>query len=801
MNLSPVSTLWLLVCTCLVALMQAGFLCLEAGLTRSKNSINVAVKNVAGLGVSSFFFWLIGYTIMFGRGVGTFTLGDHSEEPLFFLFQLMFCATAVTIISGGAAERLSFSGYMAVVSVVAIFIYPILGRLIWFGLAEGVLTGWLAQIGFVDFAGVSMVHSIGGWCCLALLLIVGPRTGRFDANGEPQKITGSNLPFAALGVMILWVGWFGFNGGSVLALNDQVIIVFLNTLLTSIAGLIATIVVSLMHHGKVTAEAFLNGPLAGLVALTGVIHAVNEVESVIIGFIGGLVTYGVDYLLLKWRIDDAVGAVPVHLGAGLWGTIAVALFGHADLLGTGLSFGQQMMAQMIGLALVAVWSFGVAYLVFWLINIWMPLRVPLYAEKIGLNVYEHEASTDILDMFLVMDEQARSGDLSLRVPEEPFTEVGQIAQKYNHVMSRLEQSVARVEAILENAQEGIMTFAPQTWHILSANGMAEYILQAPAAELTRSRLTDFLAQTFVNPRDLMVTRVDQFVEVAGRRLDGTSFPMEIAIGEVRTDEIWFFTILFRDITQRKKIITDLSVARDEALQASRFKDQLLAMVGHELRTPIAAISGSAELIDEAILGPVNAEQKKFLAQIIDNSIHLHALVNDLIEQSHLQSGRVRLNMYDFKVADLIEQVSYPLQRLARDKGLAFEINVADEMPPEICSDATRLNQIMTNLVSNSIKYTDQGSVSLEIRPESNTHWEIMVQDTGIGIPLAKQKAIFEPFEQVESVVVRKQGGVGLGLAIVQQLVALMQGEIELQSTPSVGTVVKVILPYYQPFAE
>jgi Amt family ammonium transporter len=440
--------------------MQAGFTCLESGLTRSKNSINVAIKNITDFGISTILFWSFGFALMFGTSVSgwigsTEFLLSLDEGPwtnAFFLFEIMFCATAVTIVSGATAERLRFRSYIIISIILAGLIYPIFGHWVWSGIQTGISSGWLGMMGFVDFAGSTVVHSVGGWVALAALLVIGPREGRFPLVGTHMKIHGSNLPLSVLGVLLLWIGWFGFNGGSTLALNDQVSGIITNTFLAGASGAMVTLTIGWILRKQADAELVIFGSIAGLVAITASAHAVSTVSSLTIGGIGGAVMLGVDYFLEYLHIDDAVGAIPVHLGAGIWGTLAVAIFGKPELLNTGLNIWKQLLIQAIGVGVCFIWTFGTSYAFFLLINRFFPLRVTPEDEYIGLNVSEHGATTELLDMFRTMDSQARTGDMSLRVPVEPFTEIGQIAQHYNWVMDALEKESAKTENSLKEKE-------------------------------------------------------------------------------------------------------------------------------------------------------------------------------------------------------------------------------------------------------------------------------------------------------------------------------------------------------------
>jgi Amt family ammonium transporter len=440
--------------------MQAGFTCMESGLTRSKNSINVAIKNITDFGISTILYWSFGFALMFGVTSGGWigstgfflSLDTGSWRISFFLFEIMFCATAVTIVSGATAERLRFRSYIIISIILAGLIYPVFGHWVWNGIQIGKPSGWLGMMGFVDFAGSTVVHSVGGWVALAALLVIGPRSGRFPAVGTHMKIHGSNLPLSVLGVLLLWIGWFGFNGGSTLALNDQVAGIITNTFLAGASGTMVTLTIGWISRKQADAELVIFGSIAGLVSITASAHAVNTVYALIIGGIGGAVMLVVDYLMDYLHIDDAVGAVPVHLGAGVWGTLAVAIFGEEELLNTGLNHGEQLLIQASGIGICFLWTFGTSYGLFLLINRFFPLRVSLEDERIGLNVSEHGATTELLDMFRTMDSQARTGDMSLRVPVEPFTEVGQIAERYNWVMDALQKEAAKTESSLREKE-------------------------------------------------------------------------------------------------------------------------------------------------------------------------------------------------------------------------------------------------------------------------------------------------------------------------------------------------------------
>ena len=454
MEKSTADIFWVLMTGGLVFTMQGGFLCLESGLTRTKNSINVALKNLSDFAVAALLFWLFGFAMMFGSTwngwIGTTLFApDFGARVVwlttFFFFQVMFCATAATIVSGSVAERMRFSSYMIETAVISGLIYPLFGHWAWGGEYAGA-KGWLAARGFVDFAGSSVVHSVGGWVSLAALLVIGPRTGRFPKDGAPQKIYASSLPFSMLGVVLLFFGWFGFNGGSTLAANDRVAGIMLNTFMGGSAGLVAGMFLGYALHKRPDAGVIINGSLAGLVAVTANCHATSALAAIIIGAAGAIITTYVDRLLVRLRVDDAVSAVAVHAGGGVWGTLAVAIFGQPELLGTGLNRWGQFQIQMLGIVVCCLTAFGLAYVCLSVINRFSPLRVSHDDEHVGLNISEHGEKSDLIDLLTVMEAQAKSGDLTERVPVEPFTEVGQIAQQYNRVIDALEKAMAGYEA-------------------------------------------------------------------------------------------------------------------------------------------------------------------------------------------------------------------------------------------------------------------------------------------------------------------------------------------------------------------
>jgi ammonium transporter len=452
--------LWLLLCAALVLLMQAGFTALESGLVRSKNSVHVAIKNFANFLVAASLFWLFGFGLMFGAGEGgllgtTSFLFDSDSAFLvaFFLFQLGFIGTATTLISGAVAERMRFGGYLVLATFVAAVTYPVFGHWAWgdANIAEGIAgsDGWLKQLGFIDFAGSTVVHSVGGWVALAAIIVIGPRIGRFGGGAVP--IRGHDLPVTTLGVFILWVGWYGFNGGSTYGFTDEVPAVILNTTLAATFGGLVGLVLTWWLDARPDVVTIMNGSLAGLVGITASANLMTPWQAALIGGIAAVAMQAVSLGLERLQIDDAVGAVPVHLGAGIWGTLAVGLLGDVNAFPTTTSRLEQTGIQLVGIGACFVWAFGLGFVVLSLIDKRFPFRIDRAGELTGLNIAEHGATTEIADLLGDMDEQRRSGDFAQPVRVEPHTEVGQIAAEYNRVLEAIGRRTESLQLLRRTA--------------------------------------------------------------------------------------------------------------------------------------------------------------------------------------------------------------------------------------------------------------------------------------------------------------------------------------------------------------
>jgi Amt family ammonium transporter len=397
-----IDTMWILVAAVLVMFMQPGFALVEAGFTRSKNTVNILMKNLIDFAIGSLVFWIIGYTLMYGEDIGGFLGKIHlfygSEEingvpdMASLMFQTVFAATAATIVSGAVAERTHFSAYLIFSMVITAVIYPISGHWVWGG-------GWLSNLGtpFHDFAGSTVVHSVGAWVGLAGAVIIGPRIGKYTKEGKARAIPGQNLALGALGVFILWFGWFGFNPGSQLAATGSenataISHIFITTNLAAAAGAVTAMFVTWIKYKRPGLSLTLNGALAGLVAITAGCDTVSPGGAAIIGVLAGtLLVFGVEFIDKKLRIDDPVGAISVHGLNGAMGTLAVGLFSTSN----GLFYGggaAQLVSQLIGVAAVGAWAMGLGFVLFIVLKKTVGVRVSKRIEEEGLDIYEHGES-------------------------------------------------------------------------------------------------------------------------------------------------------------------------------------------------------------------------------------------------------------------------------------------------------------------------------------------------------------------------------------------------------------------------
>ncbi len=397
LTITAIDTMWVLIAAALVFFMQAGFALVEAGFTRSKNAGNIIMKNLMDFSIGSIMYWVIGFGIMFGitnygffGSVMPFSTGDFSHLGLgipteaFLIFQTVFCATAATIVSGAMAERTKFLGYLIFSFFMTSLIYPVVGHWVWGG-------GWLAGMGFHDFAGSSVVHGLGGMAALVGAYVLKPRIGKYDSSGKANTISGHNMIMGALGVFVLWLGWFGFNPGSTLSgmAFEDIAHIFMTTNLSAAMAATAAMLFTWTKTGKPDVGMTLNGALAGLVGITAGTDSVSLVGAASIGLISGvLVVLGVEFIEKVLKIDDPVGASAVHGVCGFSGTILVGIFATDG----GLLYGggtDLLVTQTIGVWAIALWTLATSFVLFKAIEATVGLRVSEEEEELGLDMQEH----------------------------------------------------------------------------------------------------------------------------------------------------------------------------------------------------------------------------------------------------------------------------------------------------------------------------------------------------------------------------------------------------------------------------
>lgn len=703
------NTVWMLICAALVFFLQAGFCCMECGLSRSKNSINAAIKNVADFCLAGALFWLTGYAFMFGKSFyGLFGITEFFFEEtydstgltVFFIYQVMFCGTCSTIASGAVSERMRFKAYACMSVLVGGIIYPIFGHWVWTRPSMPA-QGWLANLGFIDFAGSTVVHSLAGWVALAAVIHVGPRVGKFLPSGRITRFHGHSLPIAALGLFILWFGWFGFTGGRAMELSGNVPKIWINTLLASIFGGAGNLLWQLATRKRIDITSFMNGIIAGLVAICATCNVAWDFGAVFIGISAGLIMeLASDILERYFKLDDVVNAISVHGVAGAWGTLLVAFVTPPEYMPVGWSRVDLLLVQILGISVCFLWSFGLTWVALSVLKRFMPLRVTLEEEEAGLNVAEHDARTDLHDLLVTMEQNMR-GDHSRRAAVDECTEAGMIAKQYNRVLEAREQS---------------------------------------EAELRRYAT--------------MLEETNSFVENQAVELQFQAEAIE--------------------------------TARSEAERANHTKSQFVANMSHEIRTPMTAILGYVDmLLDDDDSHPVSEKWKQPLATIKSNGQHLLEIINDILDISKIEAGKLTIEIIECSVPQLVGDVSNLLRHRAEGKGLALAVKFNSPIPETIHSDPTRIRQVLLNLLGNSIKFTNHGEVRVELEmiydDPKHPQLQLSVVDSGIGMDDEQISRLFQPFVQADSSTTRRFGGTGLGLTITKRLAEMLGGSITVKS--------------------
>ncbi len=839
--------IWTLIASFLIFLMQAGFTLVEVGFTRAKNSGNVVLKNMIDFAVGSIGFFTIGYGLMFGASA----LGLFGTNYFFFshitqsgkvdnwmfanlMFQVVFAATAATIVSGAMSERAKFISYLFYSVLISTLIYPVVGHWIWGG-------GWLARRGMIDFSGSTVVHSVGGWVSLAGVLVLGPRLGRYNRDGSINIIPGHNIPLVALGVFLLWFGWFGFNTGNILsATNPSIALIAVNTILAGASGALCTMALTWALRGKPDVGITLNGVLSGLVSCTGGVAIISPFSAMIIGIIAGFIFYFSLKLFERWRIDDPVGVISVHGVNGIWGTLAVGFFAQdkyvQNSLGyavNGLFFGggtDLLFVQVLAILAVFLWAFPLSFGFFKLLNATVGLRVSPEQEVRGLDVGEHSmTSYPVFDEFQkkqeeIIEELERVRELSL------LHDIGQSMHTLNidEILELILRGVANGIGF-DRARLYLLDEAKHQLVCQVAVGVDQEKIKN--LSLPYDRENNMVSRAIMDHRPYIVEDAGRDPRVNRELtsfLDVKSFvavPLlsrDKVLGGIAADNL----VSQRVITEKKLqslmiFANQAALALENALMYEELKDfsnqledrvkkatveleetqrqlfqseklaalgKLSAGIAHEIRNPLTSIKILVHSLADETASEASREKD---LMIIETEIErVNKIIKQFLDFSRPNPPSLRLMDAGKVLEETLTLATYEIE--ARKVVLIRQY--APDLPP-VPMDPEQMKQVFLNLVLNALQAMDQGgklivSTALKRRFSGTPGLfvEISFQDSGKGIADNIQSRIFEPFFST------KEEGIGLGLPIAQRIIKEHGGEIRMVSHAGKGTTFYIALP-------
>lgn len=689
--------IWVLTAAALVFVMQAGFMCVESGLARAKNSINVAIKNMADLLIAVSCFALVGFGLMFGVSQsGLFGTSDFFVDfggdtwlALFFVFQAVFCGTAATIDSGAVAERTRFSAYLCISAFVSAIVYPIFGHWAWGSFVHGDSPGWLEKMGFIDFAGSSVVHSVGGWIALAGVIVIGPRLGKFDEDGKPVKLQPHNLPLAYLGTFILFFGWFGFNCGSTLEATTDIAPIALTTIVAGcFGGLSAGIFSWIFSHEKMPeADMIANGVLGGLVGITAGCAHLSPQSAIVVGLVAGaLVYFGSQILQHVLKLDDVVGAIPVHGICGAWGTLAVGLFiMPAKLAETGMSRWDLIWVQSIGVISCFAWAFGSSFVFISVLKKTCGVRVSEEEERLGLNIAEHGASSSLLELARNMRRAVDASEYTadMKVCVEEGTETGDLARCFNELVDTICHEQAQTQGAMERLREqrdairtGLDRYRSSVRESIAdideQNGMIEHVLEH-TTERTEALVTAVqgMSERIDGLVDSLRVAADHSQQARDRAVNGradsdASLEVVSKLDESSRD-IEEVILLIREIADQTNLL-----ALNATIEAARAGDagKGFAVVATEVKSLARQSADSTERINHFVSTIQN--DTRSVSTTIDGAVtsvkeveELNANVCSSIGQAVDDHREAASTLHEFgqSVTDLVDDVVTALSKI------------------------------------------------------------------------------------------------------------------------------------------
>ena len=809
---------WLIIAALLVFLMQPGFLLLEAGSVRTKNSINVAQKNISDMLICIACYALVGFGIMFGDSIGGFigkggvksALEENGGWPEQLIFNLAFCAVVATIVSGAVAERMKLWAYFICTMAIALFIYPLFGHWSWGNMIIPTNQAFLADMGFVDHAGGIAIHGLGGMLALMAVIFLGARQGRLDENRNVLPISGYSPVLAQTGALILFVTWIPFNTGAMEIGSQAFSNVALGTVLAGAAGGIAGKMVGyFLYNRTFEPSASFNGILGGLVAVTSGIAFLGPYGAFLVGLVGGAVAIGGNHFLLYViKLDDPVGVVGVHGLAAIAGSLVFPYFANTALpAGNVMS---QVGVQAIGCAVCVAWAGLTGTVMFGGLKMLGQLRVTAAQEHLGLDVGEHMPHLNGEDL-------ERAYEASLKAQENLPTharkarssivgsEIGLALSSMSEENKRLSQ-----EAIIRNKMfseavnsmsEGVLIYDKDET-IREVNGAMQKNLELVNVNCTVGMTRMELIGEMVNSGAFPVLP-DKTIE------ESTKFYLETtALNNDREESLSMadnkFILRYQSVPSGGQIITmsdvtELQGALEKAQRAEKTKSEFLANMSHEIRTPMNGILGMAELLGRSDL---DDRQSNFLEAITSSGQALMRILNDILDFSKIEAGKVVLNPIPFLLRESVEDVTTMLSSGAAEKNIDLFVRMQPDLPSTYVGDVGRIRQVLTNLVGNALKFTHKGHILVDISGKQNNDvydLTIQVQDTGIGIAEDQIEHVFGKFQQVDGTTTREYEGTGLGLSISSNLIRLMGGTIQVESVLGEGSnfIINLSMPRHE----